>query len=95
MNNGRYIQRAESVLAEAKRQDREGVGQCRDCRFYSLVGEFFLGASCRNPIVKLASENTHDASSRRRIQEHDYQRGDKDYFGPVLCGPDGFLWEGR
>lgn len=85
-----YIQRAERIIQYAgERLDRR-KGECRDCKWSSLG---FMGRTCVNPIVILASETVDQGYGRDRLVECDQQRRRSSVWGPVVCGPDGDLYE--
>ena len=85
--------REQITLAEQKREVFKGP--CENCRFCKPEGFFRTRAICTSPFVKLAAFNRTGAYDKRRLQECDYQRDTRTTFGPVVCGPNGALFEPR
>lgn len=84
------LRAAQEVLDRAERNMRDGVEPCKNCR-HSRIG--FLDRFCTHPIVKVAQMNTFDAFDREHLADCSEQRGTFGHYGPVVCGPDGELFE--
>ena len=92
-NLERYVAASEAVIAQAQRiADGEENGPCSGCKW----SRFSLNtAYCGNPIVQLNGQNTLDSYDAERIVECDQQRQGGSYYGKVICGPSGTLFEPR
>lgn len=86
----RYFAAAKAAL-EAAKQKRGGYrGDCKDCR-YSRTG--FIDRWCTHPAVTLAAFNGTDSYDKKRIVDCGEQRDTSSLYGPVVCGPNGVLFE--
>jgi hypothetical protein len=87
-----YHAAARFVLAKAE-QRREIIDlPCRACRYRRR--EFLLGESyCVNPLVTLAGKTADHRGSEQYIIKCDTQRSTSSPWGPVMCGPQGTLFE--
>jgi len=93
MSKEKYLANAERVLKAAGKRREAFYGECQDCRWSAREGVFRLYDECRNPVVKMAAlavERPYDAERVIRCRE---QRDRKSYYGEVVCGPDGILFE--
>lgn len=93
MADDEYIRRAHEAVELAKRRLPEYRGDCSECRYSrdSLLNNLY----CVHPAVQLVSFNETDAYHKRRIVDCSEQRDKHSMFGPVVCGPDGALFERR
>ena len=85
-----YLERAKAEIAKAAKREGTFKGPCSECRWrrIGVVDDW-----CGNPVVDVAAFNQSAGYSKRRITECEYQRGELSIYGPVLCGPDGALFE--
>ena len=87
-----YIARAKAAVEAAQKKQRTYQGDCSDCRYsYSAI----RGRCCAHPAVELVSFNLTDGYAKGRILECAEQRDEGSVWGPVVCGPDGALFEKR
>ena len=84
-----YLDNARRVLKQAEKIAETYKGDCSQCR-WSIWDP--IDRMCSNPVVKLAAK-TIDQESREYLMECDSQRAKQSYWGPVVCGPDGDLFE--
>lgn len=92
----RYLEAAKAEIA--KLDDREGKykGDCRDCAFNAkstLLSDHF--DTCVNPVVQVVAFNQTDAYNKEMIQRCSEQRDKHSWYGSVVCGPDGELFQPR
>ena len=90
MSDDVYIERANEAIERAREKVRQYNGECRDC-VYSYRAT--LGLKCSHPAVELVAFNLYDAPGKRYVVECDEQRSEKSVWGPVVCGPNGALFE--
>lgn len=93
-----YLERARREVERARTRLPDYAGDCSDCRwrrggFLSKV--LLTGPTCGHPGVIAAAFNVTAAYDRAQFQFCDEQRDDEGIFGPVLCGPDGALFEAK
>ena len=92
MSRDRYLARAQSVLDEAHRRIKEGIEPCSRC--HHSRKNISISRQCVHPIVLIAQRNiVNNDLAVYQIGHADYQRGVSDHYGPVVCGPDGELFE--
>lgn len=94
MNRQEYIERAKAEVERARERLPGYAGACSVCR-WSRQGILDLHEVCEHPAVVCASFNISDAYDQKRIQRCEEQRDKSSIHGPVLCGPDGALFEKR
>lgn len=92
MDKDRYLARAFAEVEKAKQRKDSYAGACEDCR-WSRIG--LINLWCAHPAVELAAFNITDHYSQEAIQRCGEQRDRQSIYGPVLCGPDGALFEPR
>lgn len=85
-----YYRRAQAALDRAKVKRGGYRGDCRNCAHVRLD---LVSNKCVHPAVVLVAFNLTDAYDKKRIQSCDEQRDAKSVFGPVVCGPNGVLFE--
>lgn len=87
-----YIARAKAALVAAEAKKAGYRGDCADClhRRYGLNDD-----TCEHPAVVLVAFNETDAYNKKRIQTCAEQRDTRSIYGPVVCGPNGALFEAR
>jgi len=85
-----YLERAKAEIAKAAKREGLYKGPCSQCR-WRLIG--VINDTCGNPVIEVAAFNQSDGYNKRRVVECEYQRGERSYHGPILCGPDGALFE--
>lgn len=88
----RYLARAAAEVEKAKARRETYAGPCSECR-WSRIG--MIERHCVHPAVELASFNTTDHYGSEAITRCGQQRDTNSIYGPVLCGPDGALFEPR
>lgn len=86
-----YIARAHEVVDKAEAVLEKRKGECKDCKWIKtqLLGNDY----CSNPVVFLAAQTAEQGHARESIVEVDEQRRRISLWGPVVCGPDGVLFE--
>jgi len=90
MNDDQYIRAARQVVeAAARRREKYKIVHCRDCRYRMAATRPY----CVNPVVVLAAEGVDQGYDRKRLQQCDSQRSASSVWGPVVCGPNGSLFE--
>ena len=93
----KYLEAAKAEIA--KLDAREGMykGDCWECKFCKVgdISNDIEFATCSNPVVQVVSFNQTDAVAKRRIQRCVEQRDTISLWGPVVCGPDGELFQPR
>lgn len=92
MSRERYLINAQRVLDEAHRRKNKGVAPCSECE-HSRIG--LTERYCVHPIVQVAQRNCDDSYYRGRLADCSSQRKYRSVWGPVVCGPDGELFEPR
>jgi hypothetical protein len=85
-----YIARAQRALDEAKQKRAGYKGDCEDCSHYRPG---LIAGTCRHPAVTLVAFNLTNAYAKGRIQTCEEQRDRTSVYGPVVCGPNGALFE--
>jgi len=86
-----YLARAQQVLDEAHRRNVEEIHPCIKCEHYRKAT---FSEICVHPIVLIAQRNILDGDyNRMRVGEVTYQRGTYEGYGPIVCGPNGELFE--
>lgn len=87
-----YIKNAEQVLKNAEKMRGRLDMPCQICKHvrFGLVDE-----TCANPIVLLAAATADDPDDGKWIVRCSEQRSKRSMWGPVVCGPNGDLWEPR
>lgn len=98
MDNSRYITEAKRVIADAERG--VGIGRlnkpCRECAHYRAGNWFTVRKpTCAHPVVALAVSQADDEQCGRYLEQCEEQRANKSYFGAIVCGPNGALFEER
>jgi hypothetical protein len=88
-----YIDRAYREIEKAEARIGTYAGDCADCRWSKRGG--YMGLMCGHGAVECAAFNVSDAYAKNRIQFCSEQRDKSSVWGPVLCGPDGALFEAR
>lgn len=92
MREDPYLRRAKAAVEAASKKLPGYKGDCSEC-IYSRSS--IRGRVCTHPAVELVSFNLTDAYDKERIVECGEQRDRESMFGPVVCGPDGALFEKR
>jgi hypothetical protein len=87
-----YLRRAQEMVDAARKKRAEYRGGCAEC-VHSKSG--FLDRICTHPAVELTAFNVTDAYAKDRIVECGEQRDERSVYGPVVCGPNGALFEPR
>ncbi len=85
-----YISNSERVLEAAKKRLENYEGPCEECKWSH--NEDYL-RRCRNPLVLATSISLTSETDARHIRDCSEQRDVKSIWGPVVCGPDGTLFE--
>lgn len=85
-----YLKRAELVVREAAKRLDARKGECHDCKWYRTGT---IKARCVNPVVQTAAQTVDQGYDRDRLAQCDTQRSTSSIWGPVVCGPDGVLFE--
>jgi hypothetical protein len=93
MDRQAYIDRAYEEIAKAEARVATYAGDCSECK-WSKAG-WLDNRKCTHGAVECAAFNVTNAYAKDRVQECGYQRDTQTLYGPVLCGPDGALFEAR
>jgi len=95
MEADRYLAAARAVIAKAETRREVIDAPCRNCKYRKRdwMGEEF--DTCRHPIVQLAAANADDRGGAKYIVQCEEQRSKDSVWGPVVCGPNGVLFEAR
>lgn len=91
--NEPYLRRAQEALDRAKTKVEKWRGECSSCAYSSR--DWLDGETCHHPAVELVSFNLTDAYAKKRIVSCGEQRDQASTWGPVVCGPNGALFEER
>lgn len=94
MSKADYLERAKAEVARAQKRLPDWSGDCGDCRWSRGVG-FLSDQRCGHPAIVAVAFNVADAYAKERIQTCGEQRDRDSVYGPVICGPDGALFEAR
>lgn len=92
MSDDRYFETAKRAREEAEKKLGGYRGDCSDCKYSQ---SHWLGGICHHPAVTLVSFNLTDAYDKKRILQCAEQRDQSSVYGPVVCGPNGILFEER
>lgn len=98
LSREKYLARAQAEVDRAREKLKHYAGDCEDCRWQKggWWSEIMMtGPLCGHPASIAAAFNVTDAYAREHFQFCEYQRDDDDIWGPVLCGPNGALFEER
>lgn len=84
-----YLRRAQEALEQAKARQQTYRGPCDACIHYQRGWE----PTCGHPAVALVAFNVTRDYDKDRIVTCAQQRDASSIFGPVVCGPDGALFD--
>lgn len=87
-----YLQRAQDAIDSARKRLPHYRGSCSGCAYSR---ENVVRLTCVHPAVELVAFNLTDGYNKRRIVRCDEQRNKSSNAGPVVCGPNGALFEKR
>lgn len=93
--NEPYLRRAQEALDAAKAKVSVWKGNCDSCVYQKTT---FLGGQyniCTHPAVELVAFNLTDAHDKETIVQCGEQRDRDSIYGPVVCGPNGALYEAK
>lgn len=94
MGKEAYLERARQEVERARERIADYAGDCSDCR-WSRKGGWLDGLICAHPGVIAVAFNVTDAYDKKQIKNCTEQRDKESIYGPVICGPDGALFEAQ
>jgi hypothetical protein len=90
MDKKAYFDRAAKEVERAKARLPNYAGECSACRWSRGS---LSGLICDHPAVVCTVFNVTDAAAAGYLQRCAEQRDTSSVWGPVVCGPDGALFE--
>lgn len=86
-----YLDRAEQLIQQAAKNIDKVKGPCNKCRWMGKPES--VHTLCLHPAVEIAGSTVNQGYDRKRAMACDSQRSNKSNLYPIVCGPNGELFQ--